>query len=69
MKGLGVMRAAPGMGKSAIFSYFYRQYGAKDAASGWIFHFSARADQRDNAILGLRSLIAQAEQQIKRNQN
>ncbi|MEC7985750.1 MAG: NACHT domain-containing protein [Myxococcota bacterium] len=64
---LGVMRAAPGMGKSAIFSYFYRKYGAKESADGWIFHFSARADQRDNAILGLRSLIAQAEQQIRRN--
>lgn len=65
---MGVVTAGAGMGKSAIFTHFYRQHGAKDSSSGWIFHFSARADQRDNAILGLRSLIAQAQQQIARNQ-
>jgi hypothetical protein len=64
---MGVVTAKAGMGKSAIFTHFYRQHGAKDSSSGWIFHFSARADQRDNAILGLRSLIAQAEQQLQRN--
>ncbi|MEC7983705.1 MAG: NACHT domain-containing protein [Myxococcota bacterium] len=66
---MGVVTAGAGMGKSAIFTHFYRQHGGKESNSGWIFHFSARADQRDNAILGLRSLIAQAEQQIQRNQD
>ncbi len=64
---MGVITAAPGMGKSAILTHFYRKHGGKDSADGWIFHFSARADQRDNAVLGLRSLIAQAEQQLNRN--
>jgi len=64
---MGVITAAPGMGKSAILTHFYRQHGGKDASDGWVFHFSSRADQRDNAVLGLRSLIAQAEQQRERN--
>lgn len=64
---MGVITAAPGMGKSAILTHFYRAHGGKESADGWLFHFSARADQRDNAVLGLRSLIAQAELQLRRN--
>ena len=64
---IGVVRAAPGMGKSALFTHFYREYGKKTDAYGWIFHFSSRANQRDNPILGLRSLVAQAYLQTQRN--
>ncbi len=61
---LGLVTAKPGMGKSALFTTLYRQFGEVGQQSGWIFHFSARADQRDNAVLGLRSLIAQALEQM-----
>ena len=61
---IGVITAAPGMGKSAVLTHFYRQFGAENSTDGWIFHFAARHNQRDNVFLGLRSLIAQGERQI-----
>jgi hypothetical protein len=63
---MGLVSAAPGLGKSALLSHFYRLHGAPDACDGWIFHFAARAEQRDHPTLGLRSLVAQAEQQLAR---
>jgi hypothetical protein len=64
---MGLVAAAPGLGKSALLTHFYRKHGAPDAHDGWVFHFAARAEQRDNAALGLRSLVAQIEQQFARN--
>lgn len=61
---IGVITAAPGMGKSAVLTHFYRQFGAENSTDGWIFHFAARHNQRDNVFLGLRSLIAQGERQL-----
>lgn len=64
---MGLVSAAPGLGKSALLTHFYRKHGAPDASDGWVFHFAARAEQRDNAVLGVRSLVAQLELQLARN--
>ena len=39
---MGVITAAPGMGKSAVLTHFYRLHGGPASDSGWVFHFSAR---------------------------
>ena len=73
---IGVITAAPGLGKSALFAHLYERYGRLPAPSaspaeaaatrtGWIFHFSARSDERDHPVLGVRSLIAQCERQLE----
>ena len=65
---IGVITAEPGMGKSALLTHFYRKFRHVDRPHGWLFHFSARHNQRDNVFLALRSLTAQAEVQIDRIQ-
>jgi hypothetical protein len=60
----GILLAQGGMGKTAILARLYTRHGStpmpgKPRGNRWIFHFCMPLEARDNAVVALRSIIAQ----------
>lgn len=66
----GTLSAQGGMGKTAIMARLYSRHGVKKSGETrlgdrWAFHFCMPLEDRDNAVVALRSLIAQVCEQTE----
>lgn len=64
----GILTAQGGMGKTAILARLYSRHGSalthgKPCGNRWVFHFCMSLEDRDNAVVALRSITAQVCEQ------